>query len=379
MAAENGSSGGPLKTPILTPAASITPPGRPALTDEQQKKYDWLLAQVKAWTDVPSTQGKSGPLTDNERFWLTRECLLRYLRAVKWHEKDAEKRILETLTWRREYGVEGLTAEHISPENETGKQIIVGYDNQGRPCHYLNPGRQNTDVSPRQVQHLVYMVERVVEIMPPQQETLALLINFKTSKSRSNTAPGIGQGREVLHILQTHYPERLGKALIINVPWVVWGFFKLITPFIDPLTREKLKFNEDMTKYVPKEQLWTEFMGDLNFEYDHEVYWPALAKLCAEKRAERLQRWEAAGKQIGESEDYLTGFTSESVFGPVSAAPAAVEVKEAAVEEAKVEEANVEEPKVEEAKVQESETTEITEKLAATTVTDAVDTPAQAA
>jgi hypothetical protein len=60
------------------------------------------------------------------------------------------------------------------------------------------------------------MLERVIDIMKPGQETLALLINFKSSKTRSNTSPPLSQGREVLHILQTHYPERLGKALIIN-------------------------------------------------------------------------------------------------------------------------------------------------------------------
>lgn len=204
------------KTPIPSPTTYSKPPDRAAISEEQQAKYDWLLEKAKSWTEVPSTQGKGGPLTDNEKQWLTRECLFRYLRAVKWKKEDAEKRIIATLTWRREYGVEDLTPDHISPENETGKQIILGFDKQGRPCQYLNPGRQNTDVSPRQVQHLVFMVERVIEIMPSQQETLALLINFKSNKNRSNTAPGIGQGKEVLNILQTHYPERLGKALIIN-------------------------------------------------------------------------------------------------------------------------------------------------------------------
>lgn len=93
-----------------------------------------------------------------------------------------------------------------------------------------------------------------------------------------------------------------------SVPWVVWGFFKLITPFIDPLTREKLKFNEDMRQYVPKEQLAAEFSdGDLQFEYDHSTYWPALMKLCAERREAKTQRWVAGGKLIGEHEDYLAG------------------------------------------------------------------------
>lgn len=207
---------GPLKTPIAAPTASSKPEPRVPLTVDEKEKYEWLLEQVKGWTEIKSDKGKSGPLTDSERMWLTKECLLRYLRATKWHQKESLKRLHDTVQWRREYGVEELTAEHISPENETGKQILLGFDKEGRPCHYLNPGRQNTDPTPRQVQHLVFMVERVIDLMPAGQEMLALLINFKTSKSRSNTAPGISTGREVLHILQTHYPERLGRALIIN-------------------------------------------------------------------------------------------------------------------------------------------------------------------
>jgi hypothetical protein len=207
---------GPLKTPIADPVESAIPTPAPALTADQQSKYELLLQSVKSWKEIPSTQGKGGAITENEIMWLTRECLLRYLRATKWSTAEAEKRLLGTLTWRREYGVEGLTGDYISPENETGKQIILGFDIAGRPCQYLNPGRQNTEPSSKQVQHLVFMVERVIEIMKPGQETLALLINFKSSKSRSNTTPPISQGREVLNILQTHYPERLGRALIIN-------------------------------------------------------------------------------------------------------------------------------------------------------------------
>ncbi|KAI1115770.1 cral trio domain-containing protein [Nemania sp. NC0429] len=305
--------GGSLSTPLETPPATSTPVANPPLASEQQSKYDWLLEKARGWTEIPSTKGKNGPLTDNEKIWLTKECLLRYLRATKWDQNEAEKRLLETLTWRREYGVEDLTADYIEPENETGKQVIVGFDKQGRPCHYLNPGRQNTEVTPRQVQHMVFMLERVIDLTPAEQEKICLLIDFKTGPKRTNTAPGIGQGREVLHILQNHYPERLGRALIVNVPWVVWGFFKLITPFIDPLTREKLKFNEDMTQYVDAEQLVTDFKGGkLPFEYDHPVYWSALNQLSSQRRAERLQRWKAGGELIGESEDYLKGHAAHA-------------------------------------------------------------------
>lgn len=124
------------------------------------------------------------------------------------------------------------------------------------------------------------------------------------------------------------------------VPWVVWGFFKLITPFIDPLTRQKLNFNEDMRQYVPDQELWTEFGGKLDFEYDHETYWPALRKLCEEKRAFRKQRWVEGGSHIGEHEDYLAGGKETGVAGTIrqgegkkddeAAAPAAAAVPAAA-------------------------------------------------
>lgn len=209
-----------LKTPLLAPTPESVPPQRPALTVDEKAKYQWLLERARSWTEIKTTvPEKTGPITDAERQWLTRECLLRYLRATKWQQAEAERRVLETLAWRRTYGVAPdatVTPDLVSPESETGKQILLGYDREGRPCHYLNPGRQNTEASPRQVQHLVFMVERVIDLMPAGQETLALLINFKTSKSRSNTAPSLSMGREVLNILQTHYPERLGKALIIN-------------------------------------------------------------------------------------------------------------------------------------------------------------------
>ena len=219
-AAQEKAAAGPLQTPLPQPTPESKPTPAEPLTEDQQKKYDWLLAQIKSWTEIKATkEGKTGPLRDSDRFWLTRQCILRFLRATEWKEAESEKRLLTTLAWRRDYGIgidEELTPEYISPEQETGKQCLVGYDKEGRPCHYLNPGRQNTEPSPRQTQHLVFMLERAIELMPPGQEKVALLVNFKQSKSRSNTAPGIGQGREVLNILQTHYPERLGRALIIN-------------------------------------------------------------------------------------------------------------------------------------------------------------------
>ncbi|EUC49999.1 hypothetical protein COCMIDRAFT_1400 [Bipolaris oryzae ATCC 44560] len=317
--------------PFAKPAEGCKPPAAPALTADQQTKYDQLLADVRTWDSLPTTLAKTtetAPITDDERMWLTRECLLRYLRAVKWNVPQAAERLRSSLTWRREYGTDTFTSDYISEENATGKQVLLGFDKEGRPCLYLLPQNQNTKESPKQVEHLVYMLERTIDIHPPGQEGLALLIDFKNTASGG--IPSLATVKQVLYILQNHYPERLGRALLTNVPWFVTTFLKLIQPFIDPVTKSKMKTNEPLPSHVPTSQLMKVSGGDVDFKYDHSVYWPALDKIVTERRQQRKERWEKAGKMVGESEIYLWGGDEPSLNSGKAEVPVATEPAEAA-------------------------------------------------
>lgn len=217
---------GPTKLPIPYPLPTSKPAARPELTADQKAKYEEVLAAVSAWTDIPLSAAKGStrdPITDDERMWLTKDCILRYLRATKWNVPQAITRLQDTLTWRREYKIATFTPDYISPEQETGKQVVVGYDNEGRPCWYMEPSKQNTDESDRQIHHVVYWLESAITLAPPGQETLALLINYKDSSSAKT--PSIATGRKFLNILQGHYPERLGKALICNCRFSILATF----------------------------------------------------------------------------------------------------------------------------------------------------------
>ncbi|CUS09022.1 unnamed protein product [Tuber aestivum] len=293
------------------------------LKPDQQEKYAGILAWAQALGPIPVSSEKGAAareMDDEEKMWLTRECFLRYLRATKWNTADVKRRLEATLVWRREYGVLDHTPEYIEIENQTGKQYVLGFDRNGRPCLYLNPAKQNTEKGPRQIQHLVFMLERVVDLMGPGQDTLALLVDFAASTTSSN--PSIAQSRQVLNILQGHYPERLGRSLVTNLPWFVHGFFKIINPFIDPLTRAKLKFNEDMTLHVPAGQLDKKFGGECDFEYDHSIWWPEFIRITGERRALYTARWKELGSKIGASELELKG---GSLQDPIAEASAAVE------------------------------------------------------
>lgn len=206
-----------VKLPFRCPTADSNPVLPPKLVGDQESKYKQVLEAVLKWTDIPVTSKKNAertPLSENEQMWLTRDCLLRYLRATKWNVHDAIVRLEKTLVWRREYGIEKHTSDYINIEMATGKMVVQGFDNNGRPCLYMDPSKQNTEKSPRQIQALVFLLERMIDLMEPGQESLAMLANFKTTKV--SQAPGVGQGKETLSILQNHYPERLGRAMVIN-------------------------------------------------------------------------------------------------------------------------------------------------------------------
>ncbi|CCH61967.1 hypothetical protein TBLA_0G00160 [Henningerozyma blattae CBS 6284] len=320
-----------ISVPIENLPKSIIPPKQKDLTDSQNEMYLKVLKHFSnPLLEIPDQEKAKIPasvLTDCEKAWLSKECILRYLRATKWVLNDAIERITLSISWRREFGISNvgeengdkLTADLVEHENETGKQVILGYENNGRPLLYLKPGRQNTKNSHVQVQHLVFMLERVINFMPVGQDSLALLIDFKdypdVPKVQGNSIiPPIGIGKEVLHVLQTHYPERLGKALVTNIPWLAWSFLKLIYPFIDSMTREKLVFDEPFVKYVPKEQLDKLYGGYIDFTYNHEEYWPALIRMAQEKREHYMARFQKFGSTVGLSEMDLRGVNEKQLY-----------------------------------------------------------------
>ncbi|CAR21715.1 phosphatidylinositol transporter [Lachancea thermotolerans CBS 6340] len=325
-----------IETPIEKPPASVKPPAEKELDEGQTKKYQEVLKhfsdpELRISTSEKEKDAELQPLSDLEKAWLTRECFKRYLRATKWDVKECIERIALSLAWRRQFGINNfgeengdrLTSDAVAVEEETGKQVVLGFENDARPILYLKPGRQNTKTSHRQVQHLVFMLERVIDFMPEGQDSLALLIDFKDHSdvpkvSGNSKIPPIGVGKEVLHILQTHYPERLGKALLTNIPWLAWTFLKMIHPFIDPLTREKLVFDEPFPKYVPEDQLDKLYGGYLDFTYKHDVYWPKLKEIAAKNRSHYLSRFEKFGSKVGLSESDLRG-NHEELLHPVEA------------------------------------------------------------
>jgi hypothetical protein len=201
----------------------LTPPDNlyrkdplPPLTPREKESYKDVFEYFsKAGYRLPGVSEGSGELTDDEKFWLSYECILRsinysplrslptdglpifhtrFLRGTRWKHFEAIQRLENTLKWRREFGLYShLTTDRVEQEVQPlftasfhmhvsngsdfeqarhGTQVILGYDTQGRPAFYMVPDKQswNSTSESRHLQFTVFMLERCIELMPPGVE-----------------------------------------------------------------------------------------------------------------------------------------------------------------------------------------------------------------
>lgn len=246
----------------------------PELSEEEKAKEE----EVRAW--VKSIQLDEGDdyAKWEQRFLDSPGCIARCLRAENWKVEGAKKRLQATLEWRRDYKPDLIPPDEIKEETEGGKIVVTGFTHGGLPVIYLRPAKENTEPSTTQVRHMIFQLERAIDLMPEGVSKLAMVISFAGASARSS--PPMKITKSVIEILQKYYFERLGKALVINLPWYLKSFFATVSPFLDEQTRQKLQMNPKLTDVIPLEQLDAEYGGTYAFEYKHDVYLPAICKFC---------------------------------------------------------------------------------------------------
>ncbi|KAI9310172.1 CRAL-TRIO domain-containing protein [Dichotomocladium elegans] len=273
--------------PILTPQADYTPIPPPALDESQQKVYDRLKEYIHSII-LP----ESHEYYASEKGFVTEGTLKRYLRARKYNYEASKTMLQNTIEWRRSYRPDELDPDYIKPEAETGKMYYDGFDKCGRPVWIMRPRLQASKDYERQIKNVVYCLERGIRLMPDKVENIAIIVDFRDSSISHN--PSVATCKKFLDILSNHYPERLGIAFVVKSPWFFFTTFKLISPFMDPVTKAKIKFvidEEKRTKeddkglknewvhlrdYISPSMLECEYGGEYNFKYDLETYWSAL-------------------------------------------------------------------------------------------------------
>ncbi|WJX95379.1 hypothetical protein P8452_76705 [Trifolium repens] len=246
---------------------------------------DAKLAELKA---------AIGSLSGRRLKYCTDPCLRRYLEARNWNVDKAKKMLEESFKWRSTYKPEEIRWAEVAHEGETGKVSRANFhDRLGRTVLIMRPGMQNTASEENNIKHLVYLLENAVLNLSEGQEQMSWLIDF-TGFSFS-TKLSIKTARDIIQILQNHYPERLGIAFVYNPPRIFQAFFKAIKYFLDPKTAQKVKFvypnNKDsvelMKSLFDMDNLPSEFGGKATLKYDHEEF----SRLMTEDDVKTAKFW----------------------------------------------------------------------------------------
>jgi hypothetical protein len=108
----------------------------------------------------------------------------------------------------------------------------------------MRPQRENTMDIENNMRNLVYHLERAVGSTQHQSngtlEKINIVIDYDGFTLRK--APSMKSTMYTLEILQAHYCERLHRAYMCNTPAIFRIFWRMVQPFIDPSTKERIVF-----------------------------------------------------------------------------------------------------------------------------------------
>jgi len=248
------------------------PPPDLFTTDKEWAAYHALVDKIHAAQKERDTTAQDDAL-DNavDRAFLTPYCLRRYLRARQFNVDKAAAMLLATIAWRRATRPDLLTTASVQAVYELGTVFLAGRDRHRRPVVYMRPGARNPHKPELRVQFMVWIMEMSIATTAETEgvEKITWVLDFSTFGERANDAESRETSKATLDILQNHYPERLGCAVLVNPPWYFRMLYMVISPFIDRVTREKVRIvsgdaaavTAGLTELIAPEELLVAFGG----------------------------------------------------------------------------------------------------------------------
>jgi len=138
----------------------------------------------------------------------------------------------------------GIPAELVRADLAAGKVSMAGVDRTGRPVMLAFPARHfsaNRDMATFK-RFIAYLLDSICARIPRGQEKFLVVVDLKGwGYANCDVRAYIA----AIEIMQNYYPERLGKALMIHVPYLFMKAWKMVQPFIDANTKDKFVFVDD--------------------------------------------------------------------------------------------------------------------------------------
>jgi CRAL/TRIO domain len=203
-------------------------------------------------------------LSDDEKKDLTDpRMLIRHWRAEKGDLTRAMQTLREAFQWRKDYQLTALRVcmsaypnkvtgnkdynAMMRLENATGKIYVRGTTKEGRALQYMFAMRNNTNSDIDNMRHLAWNLEKSIAVTMHHSQgrldKICLMIDCTNFDLRK--APSMHASKMTLDLLQKHFKERMHRIYVLNPPLAFRIFWKLVKPFIDPVTKTKIVFCTD--------------------------------------------------------------------------------------------------------------------------------------
>mmetsp|Transcript_6300 Transcript_6300/g.23222 ORF Transcript_6300/g.23222 Transcript_6300/m.23222 type:complete len:406 (-) Transcript_6300:2362-3579(-) len=188
-----------------------------------------------------------------------------FLNAEGQDHLKAGRRLVTTHRWRKDNQVEELVCEaccKVHPKSHYWHPI--GHDSLRRPIMYscLGMALDRTNVQ-QNVQHTIQTMEWTISLMPPdvyQFVWICDLYDFGLNDCR----PSIGKA--CVSLFMEHYPERMGKILVVGAPSVFKGLWEVLRLLLDARTKTKVTFVNGPTNASRRRRLLEVLRKEASFD-----------------------------------------------------------------------------------------------------------------
>eukprot|EP00761_Pharyngomonas_kirbyi_P012795 gb/GECH01012822.1/.p1 GENE.gb/GECH01012822.1/~~gb/GECH01012822.1/.p1 ORF type:complete len:288 (+),score=48.98 gb/GECH01012822.1/:1-864(+) len=233
-------------------------------------------------------------LTEEEKEMCNGTCLCRFLRARKGSINNAAKMLEKTILWRREYQPARIPVSDVKWQAKDGKNYIRGRDRHGRPVIWMRARLDTPYAAEQKLKLIVFQVEQATQIADRENSDGKIDFVADLRDMSYHTVSEVSAAKQVVDVMQNHYPERLGYFLVVDAPWLFNTLWRIVKPLVDPETRQKVHFLKanhpeelwpQFSTFFDRDQVETEYGGTCEYEYQHDVYWEPF--LEQEKERER--------------------------------------------------------------------------------------------
>lgn len=208
---------------------------------------------------------------------------------------DTQVAILSTLEWRESYSPWMVTRD-VLDENKDGWVYAHGLSKSGPyGCHgivWLRIGQHPVKDSQAYARAIIHSVERAIDNALRQGRAGRVNVVVDAEGYEWGKLPNFHDIKEILAILQDHYPGRFGAAFVFNMSSSAEFLFSLLKPVLDKDILKKIYLlpsdteerNRQLKTVIPSESMPSWLGGSDPFEFCTRKYYPRRIIMDLENR-----------------------------------------------------------------------------------------------